>query len=214
MKRILTIGLTIFLMLQMVSFANEISAKDAIDKLKQGNNRFVEEQLKHPDQSLRKRLDGLKGQHPFAVILTCSDSRVSPEIIFDQGLGDLFEVRNAGNVIDAHVVGSIEYAVAHLHAPLVIVLGHQDCGAVKAAIEHHEDSLHIKSLTMAIAPAVKKAKKMDGDLLDNAIRENVRHVVNRLKKSKPILRKAYENGQVEIVGAYYHIDSGRVDFID
>lgn len=213
-KNIFIYAVTFFVMMQSVCFAENLSAKSAIEKLEQGNKRFVKSQLKHPDQSFKNRIEGLKGQHPFAVILTCSDSRVSPEIIFDQGLGDLFEVRNAGNVIDDHVIGSIEYAVAHLHSPVVIVLGHQDCGAVKAAIEHDEETPHIKSLVDAIAPAVKRAEKLKGDLYDNAIRENIKLSVSELKKSKPILNNAFKQGKVEIIGAYYHIDSGEVEFLN
>lgn len=189
-----------------------VSISGAYKRLKQGNIRFVDMKLEHPDQTFKKRLEGLKGQHPFAVILTCADSRVSPEIIFDQGLGDLFEIRNAGNIIDDHVVGSIEYAVAHLGTPLVVVLGHQDCGAVKAAIQHSNETSHIKSLVDAIEPAVELAKKQKGDFYDNAIRENIKLVVRQLRNSEPLLKKNYLKKKIDIIGAYYHIDSGKVEF--
>lgn len=205
-----------FLLLQGSAIAKHtnISADDALWRLKEGNSRFTHMKLKHPDQTIERRLEGLKGQHPFVIILSCSDSRVEPEIIFDQGLGDIFEIRNAGNVLDDHVVGSIEYAVAHLGVPLIVIMGHQDCGAVTAAIQNNKESMHIQSLVKAIKPAVKMAKKQEGDLLDNAIRNNVMLSVEKLKNNKPIIKKQVEQGKVKVIGAYYHIDSGVVTFFE
>lgn len=204
-------------LLQCQAFAadhvSNITAEEAFKKLKNGNERFVTMKLRHPGQTLERRIEGIVGQHPFAVILTCSDSRVAPEIIFDRGLGDLFEIRNAGNVLDDHVIGSIEYAVAHLGTPVVVIMGHQDCGAVKAAIQHIKESTHIRSLVNAITPAVKMASKQQGDLHDNASRNNVLLSVEKVKKSHPIIAKYVEEGKVQIVGAYYHIDTGVVEYI-
>jgi carbonic anhydrase len=131
------------------------------------------------------------GQHPFAVILTCSDSRVPPEVIFDQGIGDLFVIRNAGNIVDDVVIGSIEYAVEHLHTPLVIVLGHQQCGAVTAALKGGKATGHIASVIEKILPAVADARKQPGDSLLNAIDANVARMVNELRASHPVLAEYY-----------------------
>ena len=133
-KVILTLAIMLF---ANGAFANEVknlSADEALLKLKQGNNHFVHVHMKHPDETKHRREELVKGQHPFVAILSCSDSRVPSEIIFDQGLGDIFSIRNAGNVLDEHIIGSIEYAVYHLGIKLVVVMGHQECGAVNAAI--------------------------------------------------------------------------------
>jgi carbonic anhydrase len=153
-----------------------------------------------------------KGQHPIAIIVGCSDSRVAPEIVFDQGLGDLFVVRVAGNVVDDHAIGSIEYAVEHLHASLIVVLGHDRCGAVQAAISGDDAPGHIQSLVESIRPAVEAAKSEPGDLLDNAINENVRRVVNQLQTSQPILGQEVQEGHLQVVGARYLLDGGSVRF--
>jgi hypothetical protein len=114
--------------------APTVSPEAALTRLVEGNKRFVAGSTTHPDQTAERRTETAKGQHPFAIILTCADSRLSPEILFDEGIGDLFVVRNAGNLLDDHVLGSIEYAVEHLHATLIVVLGHTKCGAVSAAV--------------------------------------------------------------------------------
>lgn len=211
--------LILLLFLVMIPYAKaseikNISIEESLQKLREGNTRFVEMRLIHPDQTIEKRMELIKGQHPFVIIITCSDSRVAPEIIFDQGLGDIFEIRNAGNVLDDHVIGSIEYAVAHLGTPVILVLGHEDCGAIKAAIAHNKESKHIKSLVKSIEPAVKQAEKQTGDMVENTVKNNVVNVVNELRESKPILKKYYGEGKVEIIGGYYHLDSGKVDYIN
>lgn len=211
-KTLLTLASLLLLQSQAIAEHGNLSAQEALEKLKEGNSRFTHMKLNHPDQTINRRLEGLQGQHPFVVILTCSDSRVSPEIIFDQGLGDIFEIRNAGNILDEHVIGSIEYAVAHLDTHLVVILGHQDCGAVTAAIQNHPESKHIKSLVKAIKPAVDMARKQEGALLDNAIRNNIELTVKELKNSEPIIKKLVKSGKVKVIGAYYKIDSGEVDF--
>lgn len=186
-----------------------IDSKEALQKLIEGNNRFVAQKSIHPNQTPERWTELLDGQKPFAVVIGCSDSRVPPEIIFDQGLGDLFIIRVAGNILDDIVIGSIEYAVAHLEIKLIVVLGHTKCGAITAIIQGDEAIGHTKSLVEAIKPAVKKAKNMEGDLLDNAIKINVDMVVNQLKESKPILAKTEG---LEIRGAIYNLDSGKVNF--
>jgi carbonic anhydrase len=188
---------------------------EAISKLKEGNGRYTSGNLQHPGQTTERRAELAKDQHPFAVILSCSDSRVPPEIVFDQGLGDLFVVRVAGNVIDDHGLGSIEYAVDHLGARLIVVLGHQSCGAVKAAKEtiaaKGKAPGHIQSLVTAIQPVVKATAKDD---LDTTVKANVKHVVQALRSSTPILKAKVDSGEVQVIGGYYSLDTGAVTFLD
>ncbi len=179
-----------------------------LEELLEGNRRFAEETRVHPHGSAARRMEVSGGQHPVAVILTCSDSRVPPEILFDQGLGDLFVVRTAGNVVDDSVLGSIEYAVAHLGVRLIVVLGHTSCGAIGAALAKAEAEGHIGFVTKALQAAVSDVKHLDGDINDLASRRNVELTVAALKSSEPIL--APLEGELEIVGWYYDLDSGRV----
>lgn len=190
-----------------------ISGNQALQKLMDGNKHYVAAKLNHPNQTAERRAEIAKGQHPFAVIVGCSDSRVPPEIIFDQGLGDLFVVRVAGNIVDDVALGSIEYAVEHLGASLIVVLGHERCGAVDATIKGGEAPGHIGSLVEAIKPAVEKAKGKPGDLLDNAVKTNVEMIVNKLESSKPILSESVEKNKLKIIGARYDLDSGEVVII-
>lgn len=197
-------------------FANEapgISAADAINKLQEGNKRFVNARMKHPDESKKRRSELEKGQHPFVAVLSCSDSRVPPEIIFDQGLGDIFEIRNAGNVVDEHVIGSIEYAIVHAGVKLVVVMGHEDCGAVKATIGHSKESCYIESLTKMIDPAVKISKGTGSDLVTDAAKNNAKLAVNNIIKSDSIISDYVNTHGVKIVPAIYHIHTGVVEFL-
>lgn len=181
-----------------------------------GNARFVSGNVTHPDQSAERRAETVSAQHPFAVIVGCSDSRVPPEIIFDQGIGDLFVVRTAGEVMDDASIGSIEYAVEHLNMPLVVVLGHDSCGAVKAAVDGGEAQGRIAGLVEAIKPAVDEAKgeaKNGNQTLSLAIDNNIKNVVNELNSTDPILSKYVKEGKLKIIGAQYHLDSGRVDLL-
>lgn len=182
---------------------------DALQRLLDGNRRFVNGTSMHPDADGARRASLKTGQKPFAVILSCSDSRVPPEIIFDQGLGDLFVVRVAGNVFDDAVDGSIEYAVEHLGADLIMVMGHESCGAVKAAIDHNEEA-HIKFLAHAIEPAIEGALAQPGDKIDNSVRANALYVVEQIKKNEPILTKKIAEGKLRVVAAYYDLDNGEV----
>jgi len=167
------------------------------------------------DQVAKRRAELAKSQHPFAAILSCSDSRVPPEIVFDQGLGDLFIVRVAGNVINDENLGSIEYSVDHLGARLILVLGHQSCGAVKAAREtiaaKSKAPGHIESLVTAIKPVVEATAKED---LDATIKANVKHVVQALRSSTPILKAEVDSGKIQVIGGYYSLDTGAVTFLD
>jgi len=195
----------------MASGAAGMDADDAMKKLMAGNQRFVSETYNRGDIGLNRRLELSKGQHPFAIIVDCSDSRVAPEFIFDQGLGDLFVIRTAGNIVDDIAIGSVEYAVEHLGVRLVLVLGHEDCGAVKATVAGGKAEGHIDAIVQAIKPAVVIAKKKPGNLLNNAIAQNVDMVVERLQTSQPILAHALKTDKVKIVGGVYNLKDGSVD---
>lgn len=193
--------------------SGDLTQDQCLQKLKEGNLRYATNGAIHPNMGLQRRAEVESKQQPFAVVLACADSRVSPEILFDQGLGDLFVVRVAGNVVDNPGLGSIEYAVEHLHASLVIVMGHQNCGAVKATLEGGHAPGHIHSLIRAIEPAIKATKGQPGDPLDNAIRENVQSVVKQLSRAEPILSGHKKAGKLQIVGARYDLHSGLVEFL-
>ena len=189
-------------------------------KLLEGNKRFIKGIPANPRRKPEDFAKLEEGQKPMAVIVGCADSRVAPEILFDQGVGDLFVVRVAGNVINgagATVKGSIEYAVAELAVSLVVVLGHSKCGAVKSALKHIDakDSLPgaINDLVNNIKPAVTKTKGQKGDALENAIKANVEIGVERIKDLKPILAGPVKEGKVKVVGGVYDLRSGEVTII-
>jgi len=188
----------------------DLTPDQALAKLMEGNKRYATSHSQRPHQSARRRHELEKDQHPFACILSCSDSRVPPEIVFDEGLGDLFVVRVAGNIVDSAVTGSIEYAVEHLGTPVVVVMGHEKCGAVQATLGGGEPGTHIQSLVEAISPAVIEAKKKPGEPLVNAVRANVQLVVQQLRRSGPILAEQLRSHKIRIVGAVYELDSGSV----
>ncbi len=197
-----------------------LTAEVVLADLMAGNERFV---AGRPDSPRRRPEDYgplAAGQFPEAAIIACSDSRVPPEILFDQGVGDLFVIRIAGNVIGGTgpvVKGSIEYAVAELKVPLVMVLGHSNCGAVKAAVQHIDDHDAlpgaINDLVNLIKPAVEKVRDQPGDKLANAIRANVELGVERLKGLEPILAGPVRAGKLKIVGATYDLATGRVKIV-
>lgn len=191
-----------------------VRAGEALERLLAGNRRYVTAMHIHPDQTPARRQELVAGQTPFAAILSCSDSRVVPEIIFDQGLGHLFVVRVAGNIVDNATLGSLEYAVRHLGVPLVLVMGHTGCGAVTAAVESAEDEGQIRTLIAAIQPAVALARNEPGPLVDNAVRANVRLAVRRLEDAAPVLAPCVALGQVMIAGGVYDLRSGAVDLLD
>ena len=194
--------------------ANLHPAKAALFQLMVGNLRFAAGTPKHPHQDPQRRQELSAKQSPLAAILCCSDSRVPPEIIFDQGLGDLFIVRVAGNAAAfSDVIASLEYAVDHLHTPLVLVLGHQNCGAVTAALEGAELEGSLGKLIAAIKPAVELSQHQPGDRLDNAIRTNIQLSLKNILKFSPIIATAVQHGEVELSGAYYSLHSGRVEFL-
>ena len=190
-----------------------MTSDQALSALVEGNKRFVSGHAQHPDQKMARVKELASTQHPFATILGCSDSRVAPDIIFDQGLGDLFPVRVAGNIVDDAVLGSIEYAVEHLNCPLVMVLGHEGCGAVTAAVNGGEPGTHITALVDAIMFAVTKAKGQPGDLVSNAVRINATRQADIIRTSKPILGKAVSEGKTKVVVAIYDVKTGQVKVI-
>jgi len=189
---------------------------DALNNLMAGNARYMQGSPIHPNQSAERQAEVAQGQHPWAAILGCIDSRVPPELVFDQGLGDLFVARTAGQVIDNVVLGSLEFAVEE-GVKLIMVLGHQSCGAVNATIQTLQTNGHaegqIATLVDAIKPAVIEAQSQSGDLLDNAVRANVALEVEYLKSSSQIISQALGQGTIGLVGARYDLGTGAVSVI-
>lgn len=185
-------------------------------RLLAGNARYRQLKATHPHQSGARRRELASRQSPFATIFGCVDSRVPPEVVFDQGLGDLFVIRTAGEVIDDAVLGSIEFGIEELAIPLIVVLGHERCGAVGAAIHALESNTrapaHIDYLVRRLRPAVERTKGRPGNHLDNAVRENARLVAATLRKSS-IIAHAIEQGKAKVVAARYDLDSGRVGLL-
>jgi carbonic anhydrase len=190
-----------------------VANNEDLRRLMEGNKRYVSSHLQHPDQSSERRFELKHGQHPFAIILGCSDSRVPPEVIFDQGLGDLYVVRVAGNVLDQMIVASIEYAVLHLNVSLVMVMGHTQCGAVAATCNHEQLEGHLPSLTFALNSAFNQAKDQPGNLVENVTLANVGLVSEELKQTGVHFPEMVEKGDLTIVPAYYHIGTGKVELL-
>src|SRR6478672_11619188 len=177
------------------------SAATVLGELKAGNDHHAAKRYQHPHQTAARQRELTATQHPHAIILSCADSRVAPEIILDQGLGDLFDVRVAGNVASDPELASIEYAAAHLHTPLLVVMGHQKCGAVTAAAASGEAEGHLPTLLALIRPAVDRARTQPGDLIDNAVRINVENVVRQVRESTEVLAPLIKSGALMVVGA-------------
>ena len=196
--------------------ATPLTAEQAWRKLVAGNNRFVAGHQQHPHESLEWRESLVNGQHPFAVILGCADSRVSPELVFDEGLGDLFVIRSAGEVLDTAVIGSIEYAVEHLSVPLVVVLGHESCGAVGATIDvvqnGAEVSGDISTLVRSVEPAVRAtpANPDTAAFLAACVAEQARRAAQYLQERSNIVSDAVAHHGVKVVSATYELDTGKV----
>ncbi len=195
------------------------TAADAKARLEAGNQRYVADRSERPHGDAARRGELATGQRPFATILACADSRVAPELVFDQGLGDLFVVRVAGNIVDDVVLGSIEYASAHLGVNLIVVMGHESCGAVAAAVESFDvdgpaTHSHIDALIEAVRPAVKAAREAGvDDLVAASVRENARRVADAIRESQPIIAALAGEG-VEVRPACYDLASGEVDWLD
>ena len=192
--------------------ATSVSASEAMRLILDGNQRFIAGKLEHPNQEPARRDLIAKGQHPFASILTCSDSRTAPEILFDRGIGDIFVVRVAGNVADKVVIESLDYSVEHLGVRFVMVLGHRRCGAVTAAVKGHDEPGDIGPMLTELRPAVKASKGMPGDPVENAVRVNVQLVVAKLMHS-PELAPMVHSGKLTVIGGIYDLDSGKIDLL-
>ena len=189
------------------------SADAVLAELKAGNAHHVAKRYQRPHQTEARQRVLASGQSPHCAILACADSRVPPEILFDQGLGDLFDVRVAGNVAGDDETASHEYAAEHLHVPLVVVMGHTQCGAVSAALEGGTLPGKLPNLMAAIRPAVNQSAHEPGNRLDNAVRANVVHVVEQLRTAKPVLSDLVATGKLRIVGAVYSVETGKVDWL-
>lgn len=190
----------------------DITPDAALKELLDGNDRFVKARKRNPNQSQKRLQEVAKGQNPFASILGCADSRVPSEIVFDQGLGDLFVCRVAGNIAPPEEIGSLEFGSLVLGAKVIMVLGHERCGAVDATIKGASVPGQIGSLIEAIKPGVEKAKGQPGDPLENACKANILVQVEKLKSS-PVLAGLIKEGKLKIVGGYYDLDTGRVSLV-
>lgn len=195
---------------------NNLTPDEALAKLMAGNRRYAEGKSIPPNFA-KDHAALLSGQNPYASILCCSDSRVSPEFCFDEQHGDLFVARVAGNYLTTDFIATLEYSAAILHTPLIMVMGHESCGAAKAAIDavkqHQQFPGHMQSLASALAPAVRAAEKMPGDLYQNAIRMNVVLNVERLKQKTPIINKLVSSKEIKIVGGMYSLKTGKVELV-
>jgi carbonic anhydrase len=191
----------------------------ALQMLMDGNQRFVSGNVQHPNQSAAARMAGSGGQSPFAAILSCVDSRVPPEIVFDQGLGDLFTARAAAGIYDDAIFGSLEFGIEEFHIPLILVMGHQSCGAVRAVLDaiktgQTEVPGKIAAVVERILPAALQVQNSPGDLLGNATRAVVQQSVREIRASDPIMASAIASGSLDVRGAYYSIDTGMVELVD
>ncbi len=186
------------------------TAEEVLETLLEGNKRWVAGKLIHPNHCEESRQSVMHQQEPIATVLTCADSRVPPVDIFDQGIGDLFVVRVAGNIIGDHTLGSIEYAVAHLHTPLVLVMGHSSCGAITAVAHGANLGGHMATLAPPIQTAIKRIKDNEGDLITNASKEVACQIARHIETSEPIIADYVEGGKVQVIAAYYDLQSGAV----
>jgi carbonic anhydrase len=190
-----------------------LTPDQAWQRLKAGNNRFADEKMEQPDLSAKRRRELAKGQKPFAVVLTCADSRLTPEFIFNQGLGDLFALRVAGNIVDQYELGSIEYAVEHLHVPLVVLLGHEKCGAVEAALGGAKSPGNLGKLLGEIDVG-KGLPSGQEAALAVAVKNNARHQALLLTERSAVIKEHVEKKQVRIVYGVYQLANGKVDWLE
>ena len=184
---------------------------EILNRLKEGNDRFVADKLDGRLQDSSRRDALTSGQEPYAIILSCADSRVVPELAFDTGLGELFVVRVAGNIANSSSIASIEYAVAHCGSTVIVVLGHQSCGAVTAAVNGGDNGRYINHLLAHVTPAI--AASGDGASVNDVVKKNASLTAEELISRSPIIGSAVAKGDVKVVSAYYNLDSGKVDFL-
>jgi len=190
---------------------NNLDWKSALERLQKGNEKFVADKLDGKLQNSSRREELVGGQTPYAIILSCADSRVVPEFTFDTGLGELFVIRVAGNVANTSTLASIEYAVANLDVNLIVVLGHESCGAITAAVQNMNNTQdkNFAHLFGYITPAIRKAQNSD---INSIVRSNAELSAENIYKNSVIIKKAVDEGKVKIISAYYHLKSGKVDF--
>lgn len=223
-KTSLTLALTMLLLLNSIplqasSAGPGVSADEAMQQLKEGNARYAAGAPTHPSCSQdRRTATATGGQHPYVTILSCSDSRVPVEILFDKGLGEIFVVRVAGNVVDTDEAGSIEYGVDHLATPLMVVLGHTHCGAVTAVVQNAAVHGNIPPLVDNIKPAVAAARAKHPDLtgeplVEEAVKANIWQGISDLLRTSAVTRERVKDGRLKVVGALYDIDSGKVEWL-
>lgn len=192
---------------------NSVNADIALKRLLDGNRRFAQQRRRYPNQSLKRLKLISKSQTPFACILGCTDSRVPAEVIFDQGLGDLFNVRVAGNIASDMTIGSLEFATLHLGCQLILVLGHTRCGAIESTIEGKKLPGKISLITEKIQPALEIAKSKGGNIKEATVMANVQYQMQKLKQSSTILAKLIDEDKLKIVGSYFNLSSGNVSII-
>lgn len=189
-----------------------MTIQEIVTRLKDGNKRFVADHLDGRLQDSSRRDSLVGGQSPYAIILSCADSRVVPELAFDTGLGEIFVVRVAGNVANSSSIASIEYAVAHIKSKVLVVLGHQSCGAVTAAIAGGDNGYNLNHLLSHITPAISASGSDAG--VNDVVKKNAQLTAEELKTRSSIIRNAADSGDLKIIPAYYNLDTGRVDFLD
>ena len=197
---------------QTKDIQTHLTPEKALDILVEGNRRFVSN-LRVNRNLLQQVNETSSGQFPFAIVLSCIDSRTSAELIFDQGLGDMFVVRTAGHVIDSAVLGSIEYAVDHLHSPLIMVMGHSSCGAITAVSQGVKLHGHVASLTPPIDAALKRTKGRPGCWTDNAAKELALAMARKIEESEPVIADMVQAGKVLVVATYYDLHTGEVTLL-
>ncbi len=191
--------------------SDNISWQDALARLKKGNENFVADHLDGRLQNSSRRSELTSGQDPFAIILSCADSRVVPELAFDTGLGELFVIRVAGNVANTSTIASIEYAVANLKAHLIVVMGHESCGAITAALAGGDNGHNLNHLLQHVNPALEASEDKS---VNNVVKMNAKMTGKELEERSDIISKAVKAGNTRIVSAYYNLKTGKVDFMD
>jgi carbonic anhydrase len=193
--------------------AETLDPDAALKKLLDGNQRFMQQKREYPHQAQQRLQEVAQAQHPLVTILSCADSRVPPELVFDQGIGDLFDVRIAGNIVTPESLGSVEYAAALLGTPLVLVLGHERCGAVTAAVKNEKLPGKIGSFVDAIAPAMTRIKKQSLDPVEDLVVANIQYQVEKLRRDSTLLLQLEQSGKLKILGGRYDLDTGKVTIV-
>jgi carbonic anhydrase len=206
----------LFAMSNAPSDSGGVHADEALTRLLDGNRRFAagESTQASGPALLERRRTLVKNQKPIAVVVGCSDSRVTPELVFDVTLGEIFVVRTAGEAVDAVALGSVEFPIEYLGTRLIVVLGHQHCRAVSAAVSGAKERGDIPTVLKAILPAIEATKGESGDPIDKAVRANARDVAKRLQDTGPVIRPRVQAGEVKVVAAYYSLESGRVELLN